>query len=216
MMKIRLSFLSFLGCVVLTAGVSQAQNSPANLTIHADQPVASVSPTLYGLMTEEINHSYEGGLYSELIQNGTFRGDWSGILDWYVIQRGSSTAKMSVDHTAGLSTALPYSLHLEVAGAGPKSSAGIVNGGFWGIPVRPNTTYHGSIYAKTDSVDLGPVTVSLVADQSGKVLASAVITDVGTTWADHHFLLKTGEIDAVSTANHFELTVARAAEARCG
>ncbi len=194
----------------LGAGVSLAQNTPANLTIHADQPVAKVSPTLYGLMTEEINHSYEGGLYSELIQNGTFRSDWSGILDWYLVQGGSSVAKMSEDRTTGLSAALPYSLHLEVDGASPKSPAGILNGGFWGMAVRANTTYHGSIYAKADTTEIGPVTVSLVADQSGRVLASAVISDVGTTWGDHHFLLKTGEIDAVSTANHFELTVTHA------
>ena len=27
----------------------------------------------YGLMTEEINHSYDGGLFAELIQNRTFQ-----------------------------------------------------------------------------------------------------------------------------------------------
>jgi alpha-L-arabinofuranosidase len=217
-MRTHLAFLSSLACICrytvvaagLAAGVSQGQNAPANLTIHADQPVANVSPTLYGLMTEEINHSYEGGLYSELIQNGTFRGDWSGILDWYLVQGGGSSAKMSEDRTAGLSAALPYSLHLEVDGASPKSPAGILNNGFWGIPVKANTTYHGTIYAKTDTADIGPVTVSLVADQSGKVLASTVIADVGTTWADHHFVLNTGAVDVVSTANHFQITVAHA------
>jgi alpha-L-arabinofuranosidase len=214
-MRSHLTFLSSLGCICryaavaagLAAGLSQAQNAPANLTIHADRPVANVSPTLYGLMTEEINHSYEGGLYSELIRNGTFRGDWSGILDWYLVQGGSSTAKMSEDRTTGLSAALPYSLHLEVDSASPMSPAGILNDGFWGIPVKANTTYHGTIYAKTDTDDIGPVTVSLVADQSGKVLASTAITDVGTAWADHNFTLRTGAVDLVSAANHFQITV---------
>jgi hypothetical protein len=36
------------------------------------KPIAHVSPTLYGLMTEEINHSYDGGLYPELIRNRAF------------------------------------------------------------------------------------------------------------------------------------------------
>ena len=210
MTRNHLTFLSLLVAAGLTAGVLQAQNAPANLTIHADQLVAKVSPTLYGLMTEEINHSYEGGLYSELIQNGTFRTDWSGILDWYLVQGGSSKAKMTEDRTTGPSAALPYSLHLEVDNASPKSPAGLLNDGFWGIPVKPDTTYHGAIYAKADAADLGPVTVSLIANQSGKVLASAVISDVGTTWAEHRFTLKTGAVEAVSTANHFELTVAHA------
>jgi len=210
MLRIRFTLLAMFVAGGLAAGVIQAQNAPANLTIHADQPVASVSPTLYGLMTEEINHSYEAGLYSELIQNGTFRGDWSGILNWYLVEGGNAKAKMVEDRTTGPSSALPYSLHLEVDSAIAKSPAGVLNDGFWGIPVKPNTTYHGGIYAKADSTDIGPVTVSLVADQSGKVLASAVIRDVGTAWAEHKFTLKTAAVEGVSTANHFEITVAHA------
>ena len=55
--------------------------SAATLTVDVKQPKAPVSPTLYGLMTEEINYSYDGGLYAELIRNRTFRSDWTGILD---------------------------------------------------------------------------------------------------------------------------------------
>jgi alpha-N-arabinofuranosidase len=43
--------------------------SVSQLTIHADQPGHAISPTFYGLMTEEINHAYDGGLYAELIRN---------------------------------------------------------------------------------------------------------------------------------------------------
>ena len=32
-------------------------------------------PTFYGLMTEEINYSYEGGLYGELVRNRAFKAD---------------------------------------------------------------------------------------------------------------------------------------------
>ena len=45
------------------------------LQIRADQVVAKMPPTFYGLMTEEINYSYEGGLYGELIRNRTFKAD---------------------------------------------------------------------------------------------------------------------------------------------
>ena len=41
--------------------------------IKADQVAAKVSPMLYGLMTEEINYSYDGGLYAELVRNRTFK-----------------------------------------------------------------------------------------------------------------------------------------------
>src|SRR5580658_4465417 len=44
----------------------------AQLNINVTRIISPVSPTLYGLMTEEINHSYDGGLYAEMIQNRAF------------------------------------------------------------------------------------------------------------------------------------------------
>jgi len=209
-MKIPLLLLLIMASAQAVPNLLLAQNPPASLTIHADQPVANVSPMLYGLMTEEINHSYEGGLYSQLIRNDTFRSDWSGILNWYLVEGGSARARMTEDRTTGPSKALPYSVHLEVDSAGANSPAGLLNDGFWGMAVRPNTTYHGAFYAKTTTADMGPVTVSLVANQTGKVLASTEIKDVGTAWAEHKFTLKTGAVQAVTAANHFVITVAHA------
>jgi hypothetical protein len=149
----------------------QAQ-PPATLTIHADQPVSSVSPTLYGLMTEEINYSYDGGLYAEMVRNRTFRSDWSGVLYWYLLEDGNAAAKMEVDKTAGPSEALPSSLRLDVEHADARNQAGVLNVGWWGFALRPENTYKGSFYAKAGSSDLGPVTVSLVSDDTGKALAT--------------------------------------------
>src|SRR5436309_3492299 len=46
---------------------------PGKIVVQAAQPGAKISPLLYGLMTEEINFSYDGGLYAELIQNRIFK-----------------------------------------------------------------------------------------------------------------------------------------------
>ncbi|HEY2012355.1 MAG TPA: hypothetical protein VGH38_02590, partial [Bryobacteraceae bacterium] len=86
--------------LLLTALTLEAQ-SPATLNIEVNQTTSAVSPTLYGLMTEEINYSYDGGLYAELIRNRTFRSDWSGILNWFLVEKGSAAAKMSVDAKEG-------------------------------------------------------------------------------------------------------------------
>jgi len=50
----------------LTLSLRLPAQSPS-LAIQVDHPTAKVSPTLYGLMTEEINFSYDGGLYAELV-----------------------------------------------------------------------------------------------------------------------------------------------------
>ncbi len=207
-MRTRISTASPVTVLLLFCAAIQAQSAgPAVLTIHTDQTASKVSPTLYGLMTEEINHSYDGGLYAELIRNGTFRADWSGVNDWILVEDGNAEAKIGIDKTTGPSEALPYSMRIEVSQAGATSPAGVLNGGYWGIPLHPNTIYKGSFYAKEDSADVGPVTASLVANQSGKVLASAVVAGIGTDWKQYKFTLKTGAIEP-SLENHLVLTVA--------
>ena len=197
------------GVVFLAAGCILAQAPTALLTIHADQPVSKVSPTLYGLMTEEINHSYDGGLYAEMVRNRTFRSDWRGIEDWFLVEKGNSQASIAVDEQAGPSEALNHSLRLEVKQADPQNQAGVLNDGYWGMALRPDTTYTGSFYAKAGSGDLEAVTVSLVNDTSGKALAIATVYAVSTAWKQYEFTLKTGAIEA-SEANHLAITVGHA------
>lgn len=65
----RTACLAALLCVCST--VTQAAE-PARIVIRADQAGAAISPTLYGIFFEEINHAGDGGLYAELIQNRSF------------------------------------------------------------------------------------------------------------------------------------------------
>ena len=194
----------------ISAGAQPTAKLPAaRLTIHTDQPVSKVSSTLYGLMTEEINYSYDGGLYAEIVRNRTFESDWSGILHWILLENGSAQAKIGVDKTTGPSKALGHSLKIDVARADAANQAGVLNVGYWGMAVRPETTYTGSFYAKADSAEIGPVTVALVNNQTGKAEAKATVTGVGTEWKQYQFTLKTGATEA-SAQNHLELTVAHA------
>src|SRR5207248_115438 len=123
---------------LLTALAAPVLHSQAMLNVEVSRPKAAVSPTLYGLMNEEINYSYDGGLYAELVRNRTFRSDWSGILNWFLIEKGTAAAKVSVDTKSGPSTALPSSVKLEVIKADAANPAGLLNEGYWGIAVRPN------------------------------------------------------------------------------
>jgi alpha-N-arabinofuranosidase len=68
-------YISRLNVLVLTIVffTSAFTASPGRIVLQADRPGAEISPVFYGIMTEEINYSYEGGLYGELIQNRIFR-----------------------------------------------------------------------------------------------------------------------------------------------
>jgi alpha-N-arabinofuranosidase len=183
---------------------------PAALKVELSRTKSPVSPTLYGLMTEEINYSYDGGLYAELIRNRTFRSDWSGILNWFLVEKGTSAAKVSVDPKEGPPAALTTSARLDIARADANSPAVLLNEGYWGIAVRPNTRYAGSFYAKSNSEGALPVKVALVSDQSGQVLAGASLTIAGAAWKQYQFEMQSGNVSA-SAENHFELTVEKPA-----
>ena len=183
-----------------------AQSAPATLTIDTHDAGTSVSPTLYGLMTEEINHSYDGGLYAQLLSNHTFRNNWDGVESWDLVRNGDSAAAAKLDKETGPSAALPTSLRLTVTSASKGNEAGVSNSGYWGIPVRPHSTYSGSFYAKADGV--GPVTVRLISDDSGAVLAEATVDVQGSAWKPYSYQLKLGAATA-SAKNHLQMTVAQ-------
>jgi alpha-L-arabinofuranosidase len=181
----------------------------ATLTIDTAKPVASVSPTLYGIMTEEINYSYDGGLYAELVSNRTFQTNRGLSLEhWTLIQNGNARADLEIDRTTGPSAAIPHSLKFTVTAANRQAEAGFYNTGFWGMALQPSTSYQGSFYAKADNPNLGGLTIRLVDDDTGKIAASTTTNALGGSWQKYDFTLKTGDLTP-SAANHLEFLAQR-------
>lgn len=202
---------TLLTMVALPAGIAQSASEPAaQLNIDVTRIVSPVSPTLYGLMTEEINHSYDGGLYAEMIQNRAFHSDWEGEPPWDVVRRGNAVAEKRLDTTTGPSEALNYSMKLAITKASPGNEAGLTNPGFWGYGIRPETTYSGSLYARVADADagtqIGPIAVRMINNATGAVEAQAQVVVRSGGWARYEYKLTTGKI-APSTANHLEFTV---------
>ena len=185
--------------VFLTGG---AAAQVATLKIETDKPVAKVSPTLYGLMTEEINYSYDGGLYGELVQDRTFQSSRSDTENWIPVAVGTAKGSVEPDRATGPSAALAASEKITAVQADAADTYGIRNRGWWGVPVRANTTYTGSVFAKGDKAGAAAkVRVSLIANDSGKVLASAELPVLTADWKQYIFSMKTGG-DAGATANN--------------
>lgn len=79
-------------CLFLFNAASLKAQSP-KLTIDFTKPGANVSTQLYGLMPEDINHSYDGGLYAELIKNRIFKDNPNMPEAWSVINEGGGSNK---------------------------------------------------------------------------------------------------------------------------
>jgi alpha-N-arabinofuranosidase len=189
--------------------IASGQTNPATpvLNIDAGKVTAQVSPTLYGLMTEEINHSYEGGLYGELIQNRNLRDDAKEASHWSVVQESGGTGAISLDESQPIAgTVLTRCVKLDAGQASGGHRVGIANDGYWGIPVRPKTTYSLSFYVKSDGSGNGPLTASIESNDGTKVFASAQVPQVTNQWRKYTATLTTGDDIAPSATNRLVIS----------
>src|ERR1044071_7429185 len=113
--------------LVYAASTALLFASPS-LTVDVAHPSGKVSPRLYGLMTEEINHCYDGGLYAELIHNRAFRDNTNSPVNWSVVNDASSAASIALDNVNPLNDKLPTSLRVTVTQASKEYAAGVANG----------------------------------------------------------------------------------------
>ena len=194
-----------------------AAADPGRIVVQVDKPGAKISPMLYGLMTEEINYSYDGGLYGELIQNrilknaprGGGRGRRGGgggaapaptIAHWSVVNSDGAQGTISLDTDDPVNTnALTTSLKLEITSV-TEGRVGVANDGYWGIPVRPNTSYQASFYAKASGGFSGPLTVAIESNDGKTTYASAIVPAVTDRWQKCSVTLKTGQVEPTVAA----------------
>jgi alpha-L-arabinofuranosidase len=191
--------------LVLVVAASCLGANPS-FTIDATHSAGKVSPKLYGLMTEEINHCYDGGLYAELIRNRAFLDDTNKPVHWSVVNDEGSAASIALETTNPLNDKLTSSLRLTVTQAAKGRAAGVANSGYWGIPVQPKTAYRASLWVRAEAGFSGPLTVSIVSDEGGTVYASSKISGVTAEWKKFEVVLKTGKVNPTTRA-HFAITL---------
>ena len=166
----------------------QDPTQPVRLQIDNARLGPKVSPMLYGLMTEEINYSYDGGLYGELIRNRVFKDDPASLVHWSLVSTGGAGA-IALDRSQPLNTNLPISLKLSAPGS---QRVGAANDGYWGIPVRPNTRYQASFYAKAGDGFTGPLDVAIESRDGSKTFAQAQVKKITGEWKQVSVTLRTG------------------------
>ena len=172
-----MAFLSSIGM--------QAQGQ---MTLRLDEAKTSVSPILYGMMTEEINFAYEGGLYAQLLRNVSFRdaqngkrpNPWTpwkpeGTKFWSLTD--STTSKVRVEEKGGYNRANPIAFIWTA-----QKGDGLLNEGYWGIPVRAGEQYQGAVIAKTNIAGGSEFEIALVSNDGKTVYASTVVKGLNDNW----------------------------------
>ncbi|HET6995929.1 MAG TPA: alpha-L-arabinofuranosidase, partial [Chitinophagaceae bacterium] len=69
-MKIQQFILT--GIVLMASSIYSGGQSNNDITVKADQLIAEVQPTMWGVFFEDINFGADGGIYAEMVKNRSF------------------------------------------------------------------------------------------------------------------------------------------------
>ena len=173
------NMLLMAGCALFSA-TAKAQ---VTIDIDAQQRGPKVSPMLYGIFYEDINHAADGGIYAELIRNRSFEDGprYSAPADmqgWttYAAAPSQLTARLiqPTKKTPLLNSVQHNALALDI-----KASAALpvclVNEGYWGINAVQGRRYRLSFWAKTLKYQ-GTVKATLCSKDGSQLYAETLVS----------------------------------------
>ncbi|MCS6829425.1 MAG: alpha-L-arabinofuranosidase C-terminal domain-containing protein [Armatimonadota bacterium] len=151
----------------------------ATLDIDASAQGTPISPLLWGIFFEEINHAGDGGIYAEMVRNRSFEdAPHTTIHAWQLADSGGR-ARIALDRSVPLNPRNPHSLRWEIdAGDQPVS---LINEGFWGIAVERGKRYRLSLYARRDDRFRGELRISLQG-ADGAIAAQHTVRGISAQW----------------------------------
>lgn len=154
--------------LALAAMILSATSTMAQPVVNVDctHPGAAVSPRLYGIFFEEINHAGDGGLYAELVQNRSFEDDGLRPVHWTTV--GDAQALLVTDGM--LNNRQAHALRLQLNGP----AQGVRNEGYWGMNFRQQTSYTFSAWIKSEKNYKGKLIVSLCGNNGGYIGQTAI------------------------------------------
>ena len=126
---------------------------------------AEVSPTLYGIFFEDINHAADGGLYAELIRNRSLEFSDREPDGWEPLQ-----SQLELCREGMLNDVQKQALRVRIEAPG----GGVRNTGFWGIGVQEGTQYRLSLWVRAEAGKPGKLTASL-RSKDGTLLGSSEV-----------------------------------------
>lgn len=178
--------------LALLSATSLLQAGQAVLRVDVQNEGKAVNPAMWGLFFEDINFGADGGLYAELVKNGSFefpdpRMGWTKLGD-----RDTQDEVRYLSRT----DATPANQRCVQLRTENSQGIGLSNGGFRGIGVKAGEHYDLTLDARVLKGSSG-LRVRLVGPQG--VLASAEIEALPQGWESHQLSLQATATEAQAT-----------------
>ena len=193
-------------CAALLLAATMGMN--AQKPMNAPKGGKAISDELIGIFFEDISSSADGGLYAELVENGSFeyspaeRDGWGAGTSWKQVRPGHSLGTMEVRKDDGIHPNNPTYMRLtaervkEYYDYKGWKGYGLENDGFDGISVKAGQKYDFSVFLRNHG-DLKQIRVALVESQGWgkdpKLLADVTITTNTKSWKKYEATLTPAE-----------------------
>jgi alpha-L-arabinofuranosidase len=119
----------------------------------------------------------------------------AGIPHWFLVTSFGAEGTVALDTSDPInSVALTTSLKLAISNVPNGSRIGVANDGYWGIPVKPNTAYQCSFYAKASDGFTGKLTVDIESNDGNTIYADASVPAITNKWQHYKVTLKTSDV----------------------
>ena len=187
----------------------------AALGVSAQKPVSppaggkAISDELIGIFFEDISSAADGGLYAELVQNGSFeynpseRDGWGPGTAWRTIRPGHSLGYIQSRSENPIHPNNPVYMRLNIERVGHYydfkgwTGFGIQNDGFDGFSLKAGAKYNFSAFVRNVEGEAKQVRVALVEPQGWgrdpKLIADAVIDVTSPDWKKYEVELTAAE-----------------------
>ena len=169
----------------------------------------AISDHLIGIFFEDISSSADGGLYAELLQNGSFeynpteRDGWGAGTAWRMLRPGHSLGRMEPRMDAPLHPNNPTYMRLYIERVNEYydytgwKGFGLQNDGFEGMAVKAGAKYDFSVFLRNVEGNAKQVRVALVEPQGWgkdpKLLAEATFEAGAANWQKYEAQLTASE-----------------------
>ncbi len=154
----------------------------AEIVVRTDQPGPLISPMLFGIFFEEINHAGDGGLYAELVRNRGFE-EPTRTNGWAFFTTGTAAGSFGTFTTSPVSTNNPN--YAELRFASGSGTAGIANRGYWGMNFMAGEIYDLTFYARRSAGFNGQLVVRLENATGTRVYAQRSVGGLTLEWQQY-------------------------------
>lgn len=157
------------------------------LIVNANEPIAKVQPTMWGVFFEDINLGADGGIYAELVKNRSFEFA-KPMMGWTIRQSTKADPQLAamnppmlIVNRKGDNTANPRFLRVTVSNTA-KGDLGLTNEGFRGMGIKKDLRYDFSVQYHQQAPGI-KMHVELV-DSTNTVLGNTTIVpgESGNEW----------------------------------